>query len=82
MSFKSPAQIYKACCSVGKAKTTRSVDKLLVLGFLAGEYIAFGGLLAIVVGKAVNTDTLGAGIGKLIFAGVFPVGIMLVVIAG
>ena len=59
-----------------------SPDKLLLLGFLAGAYIAFGGQLAVAVGGAVNTETLGVGIQKLLFAGVFPIGLMLVVIGG
>jgi formate/nitrite transporter len=82
MPFKSPAAIVGTCCSVGKAKSELSVPKMLVLGFLAGAYIAFGGFLAIVVGKGVNAETLGPGVAKLLFAGVFPVGLMLVVIAG
>jgi len=80
--FKSPAAIVESCCSIGKAKSELSIPKMLVLSFLAGAYIAFGGFLAIVVGKGVNTETLGPGIGKLLFGGVFPVGLMFVVIAG
>ncbi len=82
MAFKSPKAIVEAASDIGKAKTELSIPKTLVLGFLAGAYIAFGALLAIVVGKGVNTETLGPGIGKLLFGGVFPVGLMLVVIAG
>jgi formate/nitrite transporter len=82
MAFKSPKAIVEAAFNIGKAKTELSTPKMLVLGFLAGAFIAFGGLLAIVVGKGVNTEMLGVGIGKFIFGGVFPVGLMLVVIAG
>jgi formate/nitrite transporter len=82
MSFKSPKDTVCAVENVGCAKANLPWDKLLVLGFLAGAFIAFGGLLAIIVGKGVNTETLGVGIGKFLFGGVFPVGLMLVVIAG
>ena len=82
MAFKSPKTIVETAFNIGKAKTELSIPKMLVLGFLAGAFIAFGGLLAIVVGKGVNTEMLGVGIGKFIFGGVFPVGLMLVVIAG
>ena len=79
MAFKSPKAIVEATFSAGKAKAEKGIPQLLVLGFLAGAFIAFGGLLAILIGKAVSFDP---GISRFMFAGVFPVGIMLVVIAG
>ena len=79
MSFKSPKAIVEATFNAGKAKAEKGIPQLLVLGFLAGAFIAFGGLLAILIGKAVTFDP---GIARFMFAGVFPVGIMLVVIAG
>jgi len=83
MPFKSPKAIVEATCNAGCAKTNLSVAKQLVLGFLAGAFIAFGGLLAIVVGKgSPELAAANPGLAKLLFAGVFPVGIMLVVIAG
>ena len=82
MPFKSPKATVETACSAGNSKAENDIPHLLVLGFLAGAYIAFGGFLAIIVGKGVNTETLGVGIGKFLFAGVFPVGLMLVVIAG
>lgn len=83
MAFKSPEAIIEAACNAGRAKSNLSVAKELLLGFLAGAFIAFGGLVAIVVGK--GSPALAAanpGLAKLLFAGVFPVGIMLVVITG
>jgi formate/nitrite transporter len=82
MSFKPPKAIVETACSAGKAKAEQGIPQLLVLGFLAGAFIAFGGFLAIIVGKGVNTEMLGVGISKFMFAGVFPVGLMLVVVAG
>ena len=79
MSFKSPKAIVEATFNAGKAKAEKGIPQLLVLGFLAGAFIAFGALLAILIGKAVTFDP---GIARFMFAGVFPVGIMLVVIAG
>jgi len=81
-SFKSPKQTACTIEGVGCGKANLPSEKLLVLGFLAGAYIAFGGLLAIIVGKGVNTEVLGPGIGKFVFGAVFPVGLMFVVIAG
>ena len=82
MAFKKPGEIAQAAVAAGKAKTLMSVDKLFLLGILAGAYIAAGGFLAVIIGGGVNAETLGVGIQKLLFAGVFPVGLMLVVIAG
>ncbi|MBN1642975.1 MAG: formate/nitrite transporter family protein [Anaerolineae bacterium] len=81
VGFKSPGEIVDSACTIGKGKTENSVTKLLVLGFLAGAYIAFGGTVAIATGKGITADGFG-GLSKLFFAGTFPVGLMLVVIAG
>jgi formate/nitrite transporter len=82
MSFKSPKDTTCAIEGVGCTKASLRWDKLLVLGFLAGAFIAFGGLLAIIVaGPGVN-EGMGAGLRRFAFGGVFPVGLMLVVIAG
>ena len=54
-----------------------------MLGFLAGAYIAFGGFLAIVVGRGSPAlAQANPGLAKFVFGAVFPVGLMLVVIAG
>ena len=50
MSFKSPKDTVGAIDAAGCAKANLTFGQLLTLGFLAGAFIAFGGLLAIVVG--------------------------------
>jgi formate/nitrite transporter len=55
---------------------------LIILSFLAGAYIAFGGLLAEVATGGMAAAGYPAGLVKFVFGGVFPVGLMLVVIAG
>ncbi len=95
MPFKPPAEIAKAAIASGCTRCTTTWDKLLILAFLAGAYIAFGGLLAeIVVGgmsggfvqtladKSTQTIAVPTGIMKFVTGAVFPVGLMLVVIAG
>ena len=83
MPFKSPKAIVETACSAGCSKTELTIPKQIVLGFLAGAYIAFGGLLAIVVGRGSPAIAqANPGLGKFLFAAVFPVGLMLVVIAG
>jgi formate/nitrite transporter FocA (FNT family) len=81
MSYKKPTEIVEAACMLSKAKTQTNTLKLLVLGFLAGAYIAFGGTVAIATGKGITTPEL-VGLSKLVFGGTFPVGLMLVIIAG
>ena len=83
MPFRTPKEITEAVSAAGCGKADLPTSKQLVLGFLAGAYIAFGSLLAIVVGR--GSPALAAanpGLAKFVFAAVFPVGLMLVVIAG
>ena len=49
MAFKVPADIAKAAIAAGCTKCNMTWQKLLVLGFLAGAYIAFGALLSEIV---------------------------------
>jgi len=80
MGFKMPKDIAEGMSSLGKAKSELSISKLLVLGFLGGTYIALGGLLAIRAAGALP-DSFGS-LQKFIFGAVFPLGLILVVIAG
>jgi formate/nitrite transporter len=99
MAFKVPAEITKASVATGCTKCTITWDKLLVLAFLAGAYIAFGALLSEIVAGGLSNGTItvpgvgGAadvvqkiaipgGLVKFAAGAVFPVGLMLVVIAG
>lgn len=81
VGLKSPGEIVDSACTIGKAKAENDWLKLLVLAFLAGAYIAFGGTVAIATGRGITAEGFG-GLSKLVFAGTFPVGLMLVVIAG
>ena len=83
MGFKSPKETLQTVDTLGCSKANLSLSQLLTLSFLAGAFIAFGGLLAIVVGGGVPGIKLeNPGLQKLLFGGTFPVGLMLVVIAG
>nr|WP_319373533.1 formate/nitrite transporter family protein [uncultured Methanobacterium sp.] len=81
-SFKSPADTAKACVGIAALKEKASLSNLIVLSFLAGAYIAFGGLLAEVATGGMAAAGYPTGLVKFVFGGVFPVGLMLVVIAG
>jgi formate transporter len=83
MPCKTPRDIVTAVGDMGCAKAGLDTGRLLVLGFLAGAYIAFGGLLAVIVaGGSPGVGATNPGLQKFIFAAVFPVGLMLVIIAG
>jgi formate transporter len=94
MTFKVPGEIAKAAAASGCTKCNITLQKMMVLGFLAGAYIAFGALLSEIVAGGLSNGTLtgpdGAiwkigmpvGLVKLAAGAVFPVGLMLVVIAG
>tara|TARA_R110001583_G_scaffold19450_3_gene76035 strand:+ start:57 stop:755 length:699 start_codon:yes stop_codon:yes gene_type:complete len=54
-----------------------------MLAFLAGAYIAFGGLLAIIVGGgSPGIAAENPGITKFLFGATFPIGLILVVVVG
>jgi formate/nitrite transporter len=83
MAFKSPKDTVTAVEGIGVAKAGLSSNSLLTLGFLAGAFIAFGALLAVVVGGGIpGIKEANPGLQKFIFGAVFPVGLMFVVIAG
>jgi formate transporter len=81
VSFKDPKEITQAGIKTGTTKSRLSWDKALVASFLAGAYIAFGGLLSIAVTSGLPKETWGTL--PTLFAGsVFALGLILVVIAG
>jgi len=82
MSYKVPPAIMETVSVVGEGKTKMTWDKILVLGFLAGAYIAFGGFLAVIAAAGNPWPGELPGLQKLVFGAVFPVGLMLVVIGG
>lgn len=81
MAYKTPPEITAAAAATGTSKIEVPVDKLLVSGMLAGAYIAFGGLVAVIATAGLNPATFG-GLIPLITGAVFTVGLIIVVIAG
>lgn len=83
MSLYTPPQILEQAGKTAFAKADYSTKKILVLSFMAGAYIAFGALLAIVVGGGMpGIAAENPGLAKLLFGAAFPVGLMMVVMAG
>ena len=81
-SFKSPADTAKVVANIGGTKNSMSIMNIVLLGFLAGAYIAFGGMLAEVTQAGMAAAGYPAGLCKFVFGAVFPVGLILVVLAG
>jgi formate/nitrite transporter len=81
MSYKSPPEIARAGVQSGIVKAALPWDKALVAGFLAGAYIAFAGLLAVVASSGLDPARWG-GLITLVTGGVFALGLILVVVAG
>ena len=81
MAFNDPKAITEIATEKGIEKAKMPGDKLLVAGFLAGAYIAFAGLLAIVVSAGLDPATWG-GLITLFTGAVFALGLVLVVIGG
>jgi len=80
VQYNTPVQIAAAISGAGKTKSEMPCFKLLLLGILAGAYIAFGANLATRIGSFdAAPGTLG---GQFLFGAVFTVGLMLVIIAG
>jgi formate/nitrite transporter len=81
MGIKTPQETTAAAVEAGTTKANLSWDKALVGGFLAGAYIAFGGLVAIAVSSGLKPEIWGTL--PTLFAGaVFALGLVLVVLAG
>ncbi|GAB1416708.1 formate/nitrite transporter family protein [Paludibacter sp.] len=83
MSYNSPKQIVEIVSEVAKAKANTSTSKTLALAFLAGAYIAIGGLLAVMIGGGIpGIAASNPGIQKFLMGAAFPIGLILCAIAG
>lgn len=81
MAFHSPEETAKLSRDAGVKKVTMPWFDTLVLGFLAGAYIAFGFLLDIRVTGSMPEEIWGSFTG-FVGAAVFPLGLVFVLIAG
>jgi formate/nitrite transporter len=81
MAFHPPVAIVAKAGDAGKYKVGLPAWNMMLRGFMAGAYIAIGGALATVCSTGVATF-LGAGFAKLVLGGVFPVGLIIIVLTG
>ncbi|WP_268800853.1 formate/nitrite transporter family protein [Pseudomonas huanghezhanensis] len=80
MSINTPQQIADITIEAGVKKSHLPTLSVMVLGFLAGAFIALGFLLDIHVSTMIPTPW--ASLGNLLGAAVFPIGLILVILAG
>jgi formate transporter len=80
MGFHSPQRIAELSIEAGTRKASLPLQSMLILGFLGGAFIALGYLLDIRVVADLPDDwgTFGTFLG----AAVFPLGLILIIIAG
>ncbi len=81
MSYNTPQETAQIAIAAGVTKAALSPGKALAGGFMAGAYIAFGGLLAIVVSAGMDPDQWG-GLITLVTGLAFSLGLVLVMVAG
>lgn len=80
MSTNTPQQITDITIEAGVKKSHLPTVSVMVLGFLAGAFIALGFLLDIHVSTMIPAPW--ASLGNLLGAAVFPIGLILVILAG
>ncbi len=78
MNLFSPAEVAKNYIATGKAKVNTSIVRMILLGILAGAFIAVGGVAATTAAVSISA----ASVGKLVGACVFPGGLAMVLLAG
>ncbi|MGE7780122.1 formate/nitrite transporter family protein [Peribacillus sp. NPDC097264] len=80
MSYNNPQQMAQIAINAGKKKATLPLRSILILGFLGGAFIALGFLfyIRVTAGLPPEWGTLNNLIGGL----VFPLGLILTVVAG
>ena len=75
-----PKEILEYSAHKGTAKAENSADRLAVLGFLGGAFISVGYLAYVRIVAAMPHEL--AGLGKLLGAAVFPVGLVCILLGG
>ncbi len=64
-----------------ETKVSMSLKTMIVLGLLAGVYVAFGGILALVVSNGA-APAIGSGPSRFLAGSVFSMGLILVILGG
>jgi formate/nitrite transporter len=78
---KNSTEIMESVINIGVAKSKMTLTSQTILALLAGAYIGFGGIFALKVAGNMPAETWGSLV-RLVFGGVFPVGLLMVLLAG
>jgi formate/nitrite transporter len=79
MSAREPSEMAEAAVASGTKKVGRTWDRVLLSSFLAGAYIAFGGLVAITISSGLDPGTWGT-LPTLFTGAAFTLGLVLVLV--
>ena len=82
MGFKTPEQTSQIVADISAKKCYSSTGKLIILSFLAGAYMALGGMIGEIVSSGLYNTGMPAGLTNMAFSTVFPVGLILIVLTG
>lgn len=83
MNYYSPKEIAAEFAASGVYKSSLSIPKFALIAMLGGAFIAFGGLLTVVVaGGMPEVAATNPGLVKFVAGALFPVGLMMVSITG
>ncbi|HWR41784.1 formate/nitrite transporter family protein [Sporomusa sp.] len=77
MNCFTPTEVAENCCKAQVNRTKLSIGQMIVLGLIAGFYIAFGANGATMATH--DFTSLGAGFQRFAFGSVFSVGLMMVI---
>lgn len=77
-NFNSSEEVIRANISTGVVKAERPLGQMILLGIMAGAFIAFGGAASNVAVHGI-TDV---GLGRALAGAIFPVGLMLIILVG
>ncbi|MDE7396158.1 MAG: formate/nitrite transporter family protein [Muribaculum sp.] len=86
MSTNTPAEITRRAAAIGESKLNiqqSSYPRFAIMTVLAGAYIAFGGILSVILGFGFPELTAAnPGLQRLLSGAAFPIGLILVVVLG
>ncbi len=77
-----PKEILDVTVKKAVAKGNLSIVSMLLLGFLAGAFIAFGAEASNMSAFNLLSDPATFGLGRVLCASIFPVGLIMVILAG
>lgn len=81
-SFNDPVETAKDIVETGGIKEKSKLSSTILLSFLAGAYMAFGVLLSEVTSAGMIASGFPIGLSKFVFGAVYPVGSIIILIAG